>query len=99
MDFSERRGNFQPRRRFLQSTAALGLLQAFRGLAPAYAQSVPGPGGEIRVGGSNVADLVIARTPFGYAGWSGSAVTIVRSAPTRARDRNPSDRQHGFAFI
>ena len=32
------------RRRFIHSTAALGLLQAFRGLAPAYAQGVPGPG-------------------------------------------------------
>ncbi len=55
------------RRRFIHSTAALGLLQAFRGLAPAYAQGVPGPGCRLRVGGDQVSDLVVARTPFGSA--------------------------------
>ena len=69
------------RRRFLQSTAALGLLQAFRGLAPAYAQGTTGPGGEIRVGGERVADLVIARTPFGFGGRRGRAVTINGTVP------------------
>ncbi|MEW5888664.1 MAG: copper resistance system multicopper oxidase [Pseudomonadota bacterium] len=69
------------RRRFLRTTAALGLLQVFRGLAPAYAQSLPASGGEIRVGGSNVAELVIARTSFGFAGQHGSAVTINGTLP------------------
>ena len=69
------------RRRFLQSTAALGLLQAFRGLAPAYADGVPGPGAELRVGGDRVADLVIARTPFSFAGQRASAVTINGTVP------------------
>jgi CopA family copper-resistance protein len=69
------------RRRFLQSSAALGLLQAFRGLAPAYAQGTTGPGGEMRVGGDRVADLVIARTPFGFGGRRGSAVTINGTVP------------------
>ncbi len=70
------------RRRFLKTTTALGLLQAFRGLAPAYAQaSIPGPGGEIRVGGTRVANLVIARTPLGFGGRLGSAVTINGSVP------------------
>lgn len=74
-------GTAGPRRRFLQSAAALGLLEAFRGIAPAYAQSVPGPGGELRVGGERVADLVIARTPFGYSGRRGMAVTINGTVP------------------
>ena len=69
------------RRRFVQSAAALGLLEAFRGMAPAYAQSITGPGGEIRVGGDRVADLVIARTPFGFGGRQGSAVTINGTVP------------------
>ena len=69
------------RRRFIRSTAALGLLQAFRGLAPAYAQNVPGPGGELRVGGDRAVDLVIARTPFGYGGRQGTAVTINGTVP------------------
>jgi len=68
------------RRRFVQSTAALGLLQAFRGIAPAYAQ-VPGPGGEIRVGGDRVADLVIERRPFGFGGRQASAITINGTVP------------------
>lgn len=53
------------RRRFIRSTAALGLLHAFRGLAPAYAAGVPGPGGELRVGGERAADLVIAMVDMG----------------------------------
>jgi CopA family copper-resistance protein len=69
------------RRRFIQSAAAVGLLQAFRGLAPAYAQGVPGPGAELRVGGDRVADLVIARTPFGFGGRNGTAVTINGTVP------------------
>ena len=69
------------RRRFLQSTAALGLLQAFRGVAPAYADGVPGPGGEIRVGGDRIADLVIARTPFSFGGRRGTAITINGTVP------------------
>lgn len=69
------------RRRFIQSAAAIGLLQAFRGLAPAYGQSVPGPGGELRVGGERSVDLVIARTPFGYGGRQGMAVTINGTVP------------------
>ncbi|HEX7054080.1 MAG TPA: copper resistance system multicopper oxidase [Burkholderiales bacterium] len=69
------------RRRFLQCTAALGLLQAFRGLAPAYAQGVPGPGAELRVGGGRVADLVIARTPFSFGGHRGSAITVNGTLP------------------
>ena len=69
------------RRRFVQSTAALGLLEAFRGIAPAYGQSPTGPGGEIRVGGDRVAELVIDRTPFGYGGRQGMAVTINGTVP------------------
>ena len=69
------------RRRFIQSTAALGLLEAFRGIAPAYAQSVPGAGGEIRVGGDRIANLVIDRTPFAFAGREGMAVTINGTVP------------------
>jgi CopA family copper-resistance protein len=69
------------RRRFIQSTAALGLLGAFRALAPAYAQGVPGPGHELRVGGDRVVDLVIAHTPFGYGGRLGTAVTINGTVP------------------
>ena len=69
------------RRQFVQSTAALGLLHAFRGLAPAYAETVPGPGREIRVGGDRIADLVIDRTPFGYGGRQGVAVTINGTVP------------------
>ncbi len=69
------------RRRFLQSTAALGLLQAFRGLAPAYAEGLPGPGAELRVGGERIADLVIARTPFAFGGRHGSAVTVNGTVP------------------
>ena len=69
------------RRRFLQSSGALGLLHAFRGLAPAYAEGVPGPGAEIRVGGERIADLVIARTPFGFGGQQGSAITINGTVP------------------
>ena len=69
------------RRRFVQSTAALGLLEAFRALAPAYAQTPSGPGSEIRVGGDRVADLVIARTPFGFGGRAGTAVTINGTVP------------------
>jgi CopA family copper-resistance protein len=69
------------RRRFVQSAAAVGMLHAFRGLAPAYAEGVPGPGGELRVGGERAVDLVIARTPFGYGGRQGSAVTINGTIP------------------
>jgi len=69
------------RRRFLQSTAALGLLQAFRGIAPAYAEGVPGPGAELSVGGDRVGDLVIGRTPFAFGGQRGSAVTINGTLP------------------
>lgn len=69
------------RRRFLQSTAALGLLQAFRGIAPAYAEGVPGPGAELCVGGDRVGDLVIGRTPFAFGGQRGSAVTINGTLP------------------
>lgn len=70
-----------PRRRFIQSAAAIGLLQAFRGLAPAYAQGGPGPGGELRVGGDRIANLIIARTPFGFGGCDGTAVTINGTVP------------------
>ena len=69
----------RPRRRFIQSAAALGLLQAFRGLAPAHSQGVPG--GELRVGGDRIADLVIARTPFGFGGRGGTAITINGTVP------------------
>ena len=69
------------RRRFLQSAAAFGLLDAFRSVAPAYAASLPGPGGEIRVGGDRIGDLIIARTPFGFAGRQGMAVTINGMVP------------------
>lgn len=79
MESNSREGG--SRRRFIQSAAAMGLLQAFRGLAPAYAQGVPGPGRELRVGGERVADLVIARTPFGFGGRSGTAVTINGTVP------------------
>jgi CopA family copper-resistance protein len=42
---------------------------------------VPGPGAELRVGGERIADLVIARTPFGFGGRNGSAVTINGTVP------------------
>jgi len=70
-----------PRRRFIQSAAGIGLLQAFRGLAPAYAQAVPGAGGELRVGGDRIADLTIARTPFGFGGRDGTAVAVNGTVP------------------
>lgn len=70
-----------PRRRFIQSAAAIGLLQAFRGLAPAYAQGVSGAGSELRVGGERIADLIIARTPFGFGGRDGTAVTLNGTVP------------------
>ena len=69
------------RRRFVQATAALGLLEAFRAIAPAYGQTPSGPGGEIRVGGDRIADLVIERTPFGFGGREGTAVTINGTVP------------------
>lgn len=69
------------RRHFLQSTAALGLLHAFRYITPAYAQSVPGPGAELRVGGARIADLIIARTPLGFGGRNAAAVTINGTVP------------------
>lgn len=69
------------RRRFLQSTAALGLLEAFRGLAPACAQGTTASRPEIRVGGERIADLVIAHTPFGFGGRNGTAVTINGTVP------------------
>ena len=69
------------RRRFIQSTAALGLLDAFGALAPAYGQTGRGPGSELRVGGANVADLVIDRTPVEFGGRTGSAVTINGTIP------------------
>ena len=69
------------RRRFIQSAGALGLLQAFRGLAPAYSQGLPGRGAELRVGGDRVAELVIDRTPFGFGGRDGAAVTINGTVP------------------
>ncbi len=69
------------RRRFLQSTAALGLLEAFRGLAPAFAQGITASRPEIRVGDERVADLVIAHTPFGFGGRHGTAVTINGTVP------------------
>jgi len=75
-------GELPTRRRFLQSTAALGLLHALRGIAPVYAQ--PGtvrPGSVIRVGGEQIADLVIARTPFGFGGRRGTAKTINGTVP------------------
>ncbi len=70
-----------PRRRFIQSAAAIGLLHAFRGLAPAYAEGVSGPGAELSVGGDRVADLVVARIPFGFGGRYGTAVAINGTVP------------------
>ena len=69
------------RRRFLRSTAALGLLEALRGVAPAYAEGVPGPGAALRVGDERIADLVIDRTPLGFGGRLGMAVTINGTVP------------------
>ncbi|NUZ08445.1 copper resistance system multicopper oxidase [Piscinibacter koreensis] len=69
------------RRRFVQSAAALGVLDAFGALAPAYAQTARGGNTEIRVGGDRVADLVIAPTPIEFGGRSGSAVTINGTVP------------------
>lgn len=69
------------RRRFVQSAAALGMLDAFGAIAPAYAQTLPGPGGDLRVGGANEADLVIARTPLEFGGQRGTAVTINGTVP------------------
>ena len=69
------------RRRFIQSAAALGLLDAFRGLAPAYAQTTTGPGSELRVGGDRIADLIIDRTSFGFGGHHGTAITINGTVP------------------
>jgi len=69
------------RRRFMQSAAALALLQAWSRLTPAYAQTVPGPGAEMRVGGDRIGELVIARTPLEFGGRRGSAVTINGTVP------------------
>lgn len=65
----------------MQSTAALGFVQAFRGLAHAGTRNVPGPGGELRVGAGGAVDLVVDRTPFGWAGRSATAVSINGTVP------------------
>ena len=59
----------------------MGLLQAFRSLTPAYAQTVPGPGAELRVGCDRIGDLGIARTPFGFGGRYGTAVRMNGTVP------------------
>lgn len=55
---------------FLQSSAAPGLLQAVRGLAPAYADGVPGPGAQIRVGGERVVDMGLNMGSMACRAWT-----------------------------
>jgi len=69
------------RRRFMQSSAALGLLSAWSQLLPPYARAALGPGAEMRVGGDRIGELVIARTPLEFGGRRGSAVTINGTVP------------------
>jgi CopA family copper-resistance protein len=69
------------RRRFLRSAAAIGLLQGFRSLAPAYAQTVGGPGAELRVGGDRIGEIVIDRTPFAVGERRAMAVTMNGTVP------------------
>ena len=68
------------RRRFLRTTAALGLLTGWRGLAFARPAGDP-PDVVIRVSDGGTAELVIARTPLSIGGRQGSAVTINGTLP------------------
>ncbi|BAU49732.1 copper resistance protein CopA [Sulfurifustis variabilis] len=69
------------RRRFLQATAALGVLAGWRGLAPRPARAANGPPQVIEVRDGEVAKLVIARTPVVIGGREGSAITINGTVP------------------
>lgn len=69
------------RRRFIKSAAALGLLDHFAFLAPAYARSDTAYARELRVRDGEAVDLVIEQTPISVAGRSASAVTINGTVP------------------
>ncbi len=76
--------NRMARRRFLRTTAALGLAAGWRGLAPAYARPASvdqrGQATPLRVTEAGV-DLVIARTPIEIGGRAGSAITLNGTVP------------------
>lgn len=78
------------RRRFIRSTAALGLLQGFRAFAPAWAAGVPGPDGELGAASGRPVELgvrlryEIRREPAPYIGvnWTrkvGETANITRT--------------------
>ncbi len=69
------------RRRFLQSSAALLLVDPFSGLTHARAAGGAGSGEQMRVGGDKVGNLVVARTPVEFGGEQGWAVTINGTLP------------------
>lgn len=69
------------RRRFIQATGAMGLLQTWYGFVPAFARPVAGQPTEIRVGGDRIGELFIDRTPFQIGQRQGTAVTINGTVP------------------
>lgn len=74
------------RRRFLQSTSALGLLAGAEALLPSYARTAPNgraaqPLQPRMIDGVAVYDLAIAETPFEIAGRRTTAVTINGTVP------------------
>jgi len=69
------------RRRFIQAAGAMGLLRAWSGLVPAFAQTASIRSAELRVGGDYVGELFITRAPFEFGGRRGSAVTINGTVP------------------
>ena len=69
------------RRRFLEGAAALAALAAFRGIAPAYAQSGATAQQVLRVGGDRVGEIVVDRTAIDINGRIGTAVTMNGTVP------------------
>ena len=69
------------RRRFLHASSAAALATAFRGIAPAFADSGRAPQQVLRVGGDRVGDIVIDRTWIDFGGKLGHAVTMNGSVP------------------
>ncbi|MGH8653827.1 MAG: multicopper oxidase domain-containing protein, partial [Gammaproteobacteria bacterium] len=70
------------RRRFLQSTGALGLLAGLKSIVPAYAwQGTAGAASDATRRGRNVIDLLIRKTPFNIGERKGTAVTLNGSVP------------------
>lgn len=70
------------RRRFLQSTGALGLLAGLKSMVPAYAwQGTFAAASDATRHGLNVIGLLIRKTPFNIGERKGTAVTINGSVP------------------